>query len=227
MSDMKNKYLYGSSGFTLLETLIALVVGSILMAAILMLSVSAQQAASGIKQKVSVEQDVRAALDVMAAEISMASYSPAADKTGVYWLTSGCAASKADNNRGIPQADGSNLSIEMDLDGDNLLTGTNEFITYAFANKQITRAVGCGATALTFIGGTNVNVINDSATPVFRYYDANGVEISSPGGSTIKNIRRITITLAVQSLTADMKGEQRTMIYSTNVMLRNHAISLM
>jgi prepilin-type N-terminal cleavage/methylation domain-containing protein len=217
--------MLSSKGFTLVETLIALVVGSIVIAAVLMVSIAGQQAASGIKQKVSVQQDVRAALDVMAAEISMASYSPSADKTGVYWLTSGCAANKADNNRGIPLADSSNLSIEMDINGDNLLTGTNEFIIYAFADNQITRSVGCGAAGQTFIGGTNVKVINDAATPVFRYYDANGFEIPAPGNSTIKNIRRITITLAVQSLTADMKGERRTMIYSTNVMLRNHGIS--
>jgi hypothetical protein len=71
-------------------------------------------------------------------------------------------------------------------------------------------------------------VINNTlGIPVFRYFDGLGNPIAAPvPAASIPNIRRIEITLAVD--TADVApdtNQRRSMIYSTSVVPRNHAIS--
>jgi hypothetical protein len=56
---------------------------------------------------------------------------------------------------------------------------------------------------------------------VFQYFDGN-----NNATTNIPDIRRITITLVVQSSTTDTKGQARTMVYSTSVIPRNHIMSL-
>ena len=208
-----------SKGFTLVEILIAMVISTIIMGAILMASMAGQQAASGIEQKVVVQEDVRAALDLMALEIGMASYNPKADKTLLAWQSAACGTGTA-ANKGIQQATASNLTVEMDLNGNGSVADANENITYSYANSQITRSVSCGA-AQALIGGVNVNVINNAGTPVFQYFDGNNNTTAN-----IPDIRRIVITLVVQSSTADLNGQSRTMVYSTSVIPRNHIMSV-
>jgi|WetSurMetagenome_2_1015567.scaffolds.fasta_scaffold00121_32 prepilin-type N-terminal cleavage/methylation domain-containing protein len=229
--EMKVTIMDNSRGFTLLELLIAMAVSSIIMAAVVMLSVGGQRAASGIEQKVYVQQDVRAALDLMASEISMASYNPNLIKSTLVWRAADCITPGVVNsqgvyiNRGIPQADASNLTVEMDLTktaanpyGNDSVLDANEIITYSYAGNQITRNVSCSG-AQPFIGDANVQVINDAATPVFRYFNGNNQETAN-----LPDIRRITITLVVRSIAKDLSGQARTAAYSTSVMVRNHAI---
>ena len=210
-----------SKGFTLVEILIALVISTFIIGAIFIASLVGQEAASGIEQKVSVQQDVRAALDLMAMEISMASYNPSADKSLIKWQDKNCQVVGTTANRGIQQADGSNLTVEMDLNGDGNVTGANELITYAYANQQITRTTVCDGNTQTLIGGTNVQVLNVPGTPVFQYFDGN----NNPTANA-PDIRRIAITLVVQSSTVDTQGQARTMVYSTSVIPRNHIMSI-
>jgi type IV pilus assembly protein PilW len=211
-----------SKGFTLVETLIALVIGTIIIGATLMASMAGQQAASGIEQKVDVQQDIRAALDLMVMEISMASYNPNADKTLIQWKSAGdCNAAGTTANRGIQQADGSNIAVEMDLNGDGNVTGSNEIIKYSYSGNRIRRSTSCGTNS-TLIGNTNSAwVINDPGTPVFQYFDGNNNVTAN-----IPDIRRIVVTLVVQSSTSDIKGVARTMVYSTSIIPRNHMMSI-
>ena len=71
-----------------------------------------------------------------------------------------------------------------------------------------------------------VRVINTAAVPVFRYYDAQGTEITAAGlPAGIPNIARIDITVWVETEDIDPNsGQRRRMIYSTNVIPRNHVI---
>jgi len=82
-----------------------------------------------------------------------------------------------------------------------------------------------------------VNVINGPAginngdsTPVpaiFRYYNSSGNELfPSTTPADIPNIRRINITLAVETEEADPSTQRRRqMNYSTSVLVRNHGIN--
>ena len=71
-----------------------------------------------------------------------------------------------------------------------------------------------------------VRVINTAAVPVFRYFDAQGTEITAAGlPAGIPNIARIDITLWVETEDVDPNSDQRRrMIYSTSVIPRNHVI---
>ena len=69
MDDMKNR-----KGFTLVEILAAMFIGLFLLGAIYVSMVSGQKSSVALESKITAHQDSRAVLEVMATEISMASY---------------------------------------------------------------------------------------------------------------------------------------------------------
>ncbi|OGM17093.1 hypothetical protein A2V61_01915 [Candidatus Woesebacteria bacterium RBG_19FT_COMBO_47_8] len=153
--------------------------------------------------------------------------------------------------KGIQEATANSITIQMDTFLDPTLTppsengvigDDNEIIRYNYdttaANRYITRATNCGP-AQPFLGAAGgsgvektVNVINNElGIPVFRYFDGVGTDISAtvvsnPGSQTvgILAIRRIDIILAVETEFIDKATKQRRrMIYSSSVIVRNHA----
>lgn len=232
--------LRGTKGFTLVELMIAMAVGMVLIAGVYMAVNSTQRHSTSIERRVTAQQDVKPALDIMALEIGMASYNPTFSPT--LWVTPtgtclGTAANQA--YRGIQEATANSIVVEMDIsgsasgDGDGLLGEPNEVIRYNFdtGNQYITRATNCGG-AQPFLGDTvagrkTVRVINNTlGIPVFRYFDGQGAEILSAGlPAGIPNIRRIEIVLAVETENIDANtGQRKRLIYSTSVIPRNHAI---
>jgi hypothetical protein len=156
-------------------------------------------------------------------------------------------------NKGIQAATANSITVQMDtfipplpaVQAENGIIGdANEIITYNYvtttANRFITRATNCGQ-AQPFLGAAGgsgvektVNVINNElGIPVFRYFDGNGTDISAtvisnPAHPTlgIPAIRRIDIVLAVETVHAVVEQsveQRRRMIYSTSVIVRNHA----
>jgi prepilin-type N-terminal cleavage/methylation domain-containing protein len=245
-------------GFTLVELTVAMGVTVILMGAVYMAVNSAQRHSSGIERKVTAQQDVKPALDLMAMEIGMASYNPNATR-GNWLLASDCSTVSPNlDYKGIQEATANTLTVEMDINADCTVdndpicmrnyTGNlnpNEVIRYNYdpddtANLYITRRVNCGPSD-PFLGDTvasghprTVRVINNTAgtgnmpIPVFRYYDGTGAEIfpTTADQTSIPAIRRIAITLAVETENVDPNtNERRRLIYSTSVIPRNHAIN--
>jgi prepilin-type N-terminal cleavage/methylation domain-containing protein len=227
-------------GFTLVELMVAMSVTVVLMGAVYMAVNATQRHASGIERKVTAQQDVKPALDLMAMEIGMVSYNPRSVPN--LWVnpTGSClAASSNQLYRGIQEATTNSIVVEMDIgpgsDGDGMLGDDNEVIRYNYdtANQYITRETDCGG-GQPFLGDRptsghprTVRVINDTlGIPVFRYYDGTGAEIlgaALPAG--IPTIRRIAITLAVETEDVDPNTNQRRkLIYSTSVIPRNHGI---
>jgi prepilin-type N-terminal cleavage/methylation domain-containing protein len=233
-------------GFTLVELMIAMAVTVGLMAAVYMAVNSVQRHSSGIERKVTAQQDVKPALDLLAMEIGMASYNPTSAAN--LWVnpTGSClAASSNQGYRGIQEATANSIVVEMDIggtaasDGDGMLGDPNEVIRYTYdtVNQYITRATDC-AGGQPFLGDIPANtravrVINNTAgtgntaIPVFRYYNGAGTEITSAGlPAGIPDIRRIDIVLAVETENVDPNTNQRRrLIYSTSVIPRNHGIN--
>ena len=237
-------------GFTLAETLVALVVGMVLLLAIYSVVNMAQKSTTGIEGKVVAQQDARVALEIMALEIRMASYSIYADDN--IWVDPvTCNHPQNPTYRGIRNATANSITIEMDIDDDDdndgdvddppCIGGGNEIIAYEYlpAELRITRkTISCPglttAGAQPFLGPSatdpdsgGVKVINGSLNvPLFRYYDGQGDEID-PGAdlTVIPNIRRIAITIAAETKDADPATRQkRTLIYGTSVIPKNHGI---
>ena len=227
-----------------MELMIAVGVSMGLLVAVYLAVNSTQRHSTSIERRVTAQQDVKPALDIMALEIGMVSYNPtAAANLWVVPTTGSSCLVTATNQiyRGIQEATANSIVVEMDIsgsaggDGDGMLGDPNEVIRYNYdtGNHYITRATDCGV-GQPFLGANEattvvktVNVINDTlGIPVFRYYDGTGAEIASTGlPAGIPNIRRIEITLAVETEDVDANtGQHKTLIYSTSVIPRNHAI---
>jgi len=224
-------------GYTLVEVLIALALGVIILSAIYSLVNMGQKSTYNIERRVAAHQDARTALEMMSMEIQMASYNPRPDFEGSdFWVSSGnCTASTNQTYKGIQSATDSSITIEMNLDGSASISDSiNEVINYTYDsnNQYISRSTNCTGGDQPFLGDVPgnpraVRVINTSAVPVFRYFNALGAEIAAsslPAG--IPNVARIDITLWVETENADMNtGQRKKAFYSTSIIPRNHVIT--
>lgn len=217
----------------------AVAVGLVILTAVLSAVVAGQRSSAGIERKVTTGQDARIALEIMGAEIRMASYNPLY-ATGLWVDPASCRAASEPSRRGIREATASALTIEMDLDHDGLCgSSPNEIIRYAYdrPSQRITReTIRCTAGSRTasgaqpFLGPIPSNrairtlrVVNDTM-PLFRYYDGTGTEVVDLPAE-IRRIRRIEIALVVESADADPRtGEPRRIAFSTSVVPKNHGV---
>jgi prepilin-type N-terminal cleavage/methylation domain-containing protein len=144
-------------GFTLVEILMAVFIGLILLGAVYVSMNSGQRTSAGVERKVAAQQDVRAALELMAMEISMASFNPNLTP-GAIWKnppvgalapfngTPACTdASGHPEYKGIQEATPTSLTVEMDINQNGIIGDIkNEIIRYAWDATQfyISRNVG-------------------------------------------------------------------------------------
>jgi len=233
-------------GFTLVEAIVALFIGSLMLMAIYAAVNSSQSSASKVEKRVSAQQDARGALDLMAMEIQMASYNPRLDDH-IWRNPADCnSASAHPTYKGIQIATANSITVEMDINDSGFINTTNndnETIKYVYdsTNKYITRSTNCTGGDQPFLGSTDANaktvsVVNNTAgtggtaIPVFRYYNGTGTDISntvvsSPADNIlgIPAIRRIEITLVVDASSSDQgTSTNRRIIYSSSVIIRNH-----
>jgi prepilin-type N-terminal cleavage/methylation domain-containing protein len=232
-------------GFTLVELLIAMAAGTVIMAAVYSAMNLALRFSANTDRKVITQQDTRAVLDLMAMEIRMASYNPTVSLTT--WsgnVLGNCSASNISLTqafKGIQVANANQIAIAMDLDGSKTIGNfANEYIVYSYDGADtLNRSVSCvGADIL---GGsapfTNVRnaAVRPDPIPLFQYFDKNDVEITKTVNNNpslvngIPAIRRIQITIVTDTLANDTTQSgiprPRRMIYSTSVIVRNHALS--
>jgi len=153
-------------GFTLIELLIAMAVGLIVLGAVYSVFIIQNKTYKVQEQIAEMQQNARAAMDMMTREIRMAGYNPAgAAFDGVTYSTS-------------------QLQIRADLDGDGTPDDANENIIYSHdtANLQIDRDTGGGAQPL----------IENVQAFTFEYLDGDGTATTTT--ANIRQVR-ITITM--------------------------------
>ena len=164
-------------GFTLLELIIAMAVGLIVLGAMYSVFTVQNKTFNDQERIVNMQQNVRAAMDMMTREIGLAGYDPARVNSD---------ASSSNNFVGVTYST-SQLQIQADLDGNGTIdTTSQENITYAFdsTNRQITRNAGTGAQ--TFVDGIE--------SFAFEYLDG-GVTATTISA----NIRQVRITIEGRS----------------------------
>jgi len=250
----------GQKGFTLIELLFAILIGVMLIAASYIAMTSGQQSSAGVERKVAAQQDVRAAMQVMGMELSMASYNPHSMPSIWHDLPPlgnlvQCRGSANQAFKGIREATPMAITVEMDV-GESDLVGDEggEIIRYAYdpVGQSLTReTANCNQTrsasaAVHFLGDdpqskrprtvrvNNQNLENPAQNivnghgnmAVFRYFDGKKPAQELYPDETpddIPKIRRINITLAVETDEVDPASKRRKqMIYSTSVLVRNH-----
>jgi type IV pilus assembly protein PilW len=151
MRAMKGKKSPGrSTGFTLVELMVAMTIGLIVLAAIYNIFTVQNKSFDVEEQITEMQQNARAAMDIMTREIRMAGYDPNSNATAK-----------------IITATASTLSFNLDVPSDNTT------ITYAFDSglKKITRTEG---------GGGAQPLAENIQAMAFTYYDVNGNVTAAP-----------------------------------------------
>lgn len=159
-------------GFTLIEIVIGLAISLILMGVAVSIFNVQRKSYSTQEQITEMQQNVRAAMDMIIREIRMAGYDPT--ESGFV---------------GIGTNTTTLLQIMADIDGNGTSTGTNEDITYRYYNasdatypREIKRKTG---------GGEFQPFAENIDGCDFLYYDGNGIATTT--ASSIRQIR-ITVT---------------------------------
>ena len=187
-------------GFTLIELMISMAIGLVILTALAGTFTLQTRQNTAEEQVGQLQQNVRAALDLMIREIQMAKYDPAASAfpSGTYGVTYSA----------------SQLQIKADMDANGTLdtasSGSVENIIYAYdnANLRITRQLGSSGAA---------QILADNVTAfTFGYYDANGSAVTSSANSG--NIRKVTLSITARTAKPDPS-------YPTNGGYRTYQIS--
>lgn len=179
-----------AAGFTLVELLVSMAISLVVFAAVAKTFTVQTRQNSAEEQIAQMQQNVRAALDLMVREIQMAKYNPlgSAFPTGTYGVTYSA----------------TQLQIQADMNGSGALSTSTcdpadsasmENIIYAWdsANLRITRR--CGSSGTAELLADNITAFN------FGYYDTNGSAVSSSANSG--NIRKVTINITARTAKPD------------------------
>jgi type IV pilus assembly protein PilW len=196
-------------GFTLTELLVAMGLSLIVLGAVYGVYRVQTHTVRAQEFKMEAQEDARAALDMMTREIRNAGFFP----TGSTNTCPGTA--------GLVVATATILQLVYDADGSTDCTGTvatgkpaDENVAYALTGGNITRAVN-GGVAQPLTAG---NVTN---TVMFTYVDNAGAATT-----TLANIKRVNITVSVQSRSTDAQfGGGQLITMTSNVDLRNRCFS--
>ena len=183
------------SGFTLIELLAGILITGVLLAALYYVFTSQQQAFSAQEQVAEMNQNVRAALDLMTREIRLAGYK---NSTGTF--------------NGIQTASANSIEVLADLNQDGSTSGPNEDITYTYnpGTLQIWR------------NDVTLPVADNITNLSFSYTLADGSVTATP--SNPANIRKVTITITARTTYPDRSGVYRTVTLNTDVTPRNLAL---
>ncbi|MCP3892116.1 MAG: prepilin-type N-terminal cleavage/methylation domain-containing protein [Desulfobulbaceae bacterium] len=195
--------LLKSQGFTLVELMIAIAVGGVVLTAIVVFFARSLNVYTRENVRAELQQEMRAALEVMARDIRMAGYDPM--RSGDFF---------------VKNASATRLQFLIDWDEDGVLDPApaypdceNISYRYSAADQSVQLICGEGTGAAdteTLIGDTNIQVTSLE----FDYRD-----ISNLSTTFLNDIRAAVITLSAQIPAGRAGMQSRT--YTTWVDLRN------
>ena len=159
-------------GFTILELVVALAISLVLMGIAVKIFLVQQKAYNVQEQLSEMQQNIRAAMDIIVRETKMAGY----DATG-----SGGFDGIGNNSSAT------SIQILADLDGTETTTGPNEDITYKYYGDPDFQIKRKGST-----GGNFQPLAENIQAFALTYFDANGADI---GTSTPADIRQVKIKI--------------------------------
>ena len=190
---MVKSVIHKNKGFSLIELMIAMAVGSIIMAVIYSTYQAQQKTYTTQHLAVEMQQNIRAAMSLMKREIRMAGYDPLAsdgiDNDGINGVDDPAESSGAD----ILSAAGNFIQFSFDNNANSTTTDSDESLTYGFitGDGDLDGIADDGAESLSRIdagfGATEV-IAYDIQGNAFAYAfddDLDGQLDTSPGGNVI------------------------------------------
>jgi type IV pilus assembly protein PilW len=185
---MKNR----QGGFTLIELLAGILISGVLLAALYYVFISQQEAFSAQEQVAEMNQNIRAALDLMTREIRLAGYK---NSTSTF--------------NGIQTATPNTIRIVADLNQDGSTSGPNEDIRYTWDS----------GTGQIWRNDVSLPIADNITNFSFSYTLVDGSVTTNP--SNPANIRKVNITITARTTYPDHAGVYRTITLNTDVTPRN------
>jgi type IV pilus assembly protein PilW len=194
-----------SQGFTLIELVISLAIGSIVLAGLVSFFITQQKHYNVREQVAAMQENTRMGLDFMARELAMAGYDPAE--------TSGA---------GIVLANATTLQVTIDLNGNGTTADAGENVTYGLYDYDKDGDQDLGRT----VGGVTELIAEHIAALGFMYTLADGTVTATPADPS--QIRVVAITLTGRTSGLDPQypahGGYRNLTLTTTVLVRNMAL---
>ena len=202
------------NGFTLIETMVAMFMLSITMAAFYSVYRMQTRSLKGQENRLEAQQTARSALDFMVRELRNARYNPQNEDDG-----NGCGDGAA-GRPGIVTATATTIHFSYDANGDQDCADVGENVKYSFAGNDITRTADGNDEPLT---DGNVKE-NDGLTLAYFTQDDTPLTTFPLSAADRDSIQRVSITVKIESNNMDDKfGGALTATMATNVNLRNPA----
>jgi prepilin-type N-terminal cleavage/methylation domain-containing protein len=192
---MDRSWLGKKNGFTLIELLAGILISVILMAGFYSVFFSQQTAFSAQEQVAEMNQNIRAALDLMTREIRLAGYK---NSTSTF--------------NGVATATSNSIRILADLNQDGDTADENEDISYTYnaGSLQICR------------NGVGLPVADNITNLSLQYTLKDGTVTPAP--ANLADIRKITLSVTARTTHPDQKtGTYRSITLSSDITPRNLA----
>jgi prepilin-type N-terminal cleavage/methylation domain-containing protein len=183
--------ILNARGFTLTELLVTFAVVGLVMAGVLSLLLQGQRTYSMGAARVEAQQNARVAIERMTHEIRAAGYAPTASEFTA-----------------IVNPTETSLTLQNDWNGDGVIGGSGEVVTYLFRGTTLRRNAGGGAQP----------VVEGVERLRFAYLDAAGIATTDP-----KAIRTVEVSITTASEHAGASGSAGRVgvVMTTSVRLRN------
>ncbi len=189
-------------GFTLIEMLIAMAVGTLLLATVSNTFINQRETYAIRDQVVVMQQNARGGMDFMIRELAMAGYDP----------------TKA-AGAGIVAASANTIQATMDLNNDGDTDDTNEDVTYVLYDGGGDGDLDLGRDT----GGGNQLLAVNIQSLALMYTLADGTTTSTP--ADLSQIRAIDVALTARTAQPDQQyptnNGYRTMTLTTTIWVRN------
>ena len=192
---MDRRWVCKKNGFTMIELLASILISVVLLAGFYSVFFSQQTAFSAQEQVAEMNQNIRAALDLMTREIRLAGYK---NSTSTF--------------NGVATATSNSIRILADLNQDGDTADDDEDISYTYnaGARQICR------------NGITLPVADNITNLSFQYTLKDGTVTSAP--ANLADIRKITLSITARTTHPDQgTGTYRSITLSSDITPRNLA----
>ena len=192
-------------GFTLIELLVTVAISSFVLLLVSQIFISTNKL-NTIQEKVaSVQQDIRAAMDIMSTDIMMAGLDPSGSATD---------AGFSDNGTDDDDTDSNSIALRYDYDGDG--TSDIDRCYYYDSANQCLKIRNGTATPQPLTADNTISTVN------FSYTLANGsIDTTPDTNGNLANIRLVTVQICGKITGTYAADHTNTYCFSRNIKPRN------
>jgi type IV pilus assembly protein PilW len=221
-SEIKNMDLpWDAGGFTLIELLVAVAISSIALLMVTQVFISTNKMNTIQEQVASVQQDIRAAMDIISTDIMMAGLDPEGS-AGAGFTDNGDDDDDPINNN----TDSNSIAMTYDYNGDgtiddNKVNGSSDVNRCYYYDSATSRLM---IRNIKTSGADDVQPLTQDGTITtvnFSYTLANDSVAANPAGINLANIRLVTVQICGKITGAYAADHPKTYCFSRAIKPRN------